>query len=256
MAHLCSQFLAWFRAISMAITLLFLGAAYSPSAHASTPEVCPGGQLRATLPQPPLGYIARKTIRFNDNCTLTEGPVEIVPINSISSASAVLKTVQLPSLVSSMQSSTNTDMTAFSVTDSCAGAPGKYMFTDQQLIDQAGNVLNHVHSDNHWESNGTAVTSACVSASVNSYRDDINNWVIRNPSNALIAGCLGCAFMQFQQHAEFQHYGLGVSLLYYNTMDNYEILYGDGRSECGIQLQYRTWNASWREWTVMCGVTR
>jgi hypothetical protein len=233
---------------------LVLTAFSATSVEASTPQYCPGGTLRGSLPQPPPGMASHQVVTLDANCNPVWGQIEFVPRTQmfhVPNANTKGGTFNLlrESLLGKLSPNTSSPQIATDVS--------KSIHAENQMWDCCGILMNQLYTDASWTYNGSVVTSYSVGGGYSRHTENSppscgTGWYVVNPYNVKTSGGIGQPSASFKQHAEFGYKGIfdcGGSQ-FYNILDNYETL--SAGYVCNQYLSYRNWFAGWN-WQHWCG---
>lgn len=239
---------AWCSAamVTATVVMLALSLPSRASASASTPaRSCPGIKLSVTMPKPATGYIARGSIKVEDDCSLSTTPIQIVPASDATPNRRISAAPLWSTGLNTVSGGTTSP------------PPPVRMQTESAVWDCCGIELTELHSNNAWNGDGSIVTGYVISGSVYGHSESTPagpGWTLTTGSNALYGGCAGCNVAQFHQHAEYAYKGVfdPTGNLYYNILDSYESNFGNGTWQCTLDWSARNTFPGWT-WNHTCG---
>lgn len=186
-----------------------------------------------------------RTISFDKNCNQVIGPVQTVPID------------QLPPLALD-PNARSANLETLSDNRTLARQAITTYHAEQAVLDPVNITLNKLYSNITFSYNGTHVISysaggGTVAHGENSPPSCGSGWYALNGFNSHISGGVGQGHAGFQQHSEFGYLGIFdcSGNIYYNTMNNFPTVYGNGTGTCSFTQSYRTWSTIWH-WTSAC----
>lgn len=212
----------------------------------SSGKICPEGIIDVRLPEAPTGMVSTREVTLDTDCQPIYGPVQFVPLAQVPQptkrdyATGHFETIK----------SGQGQAIPLGPLVNCQGS----FHAALRLYDVIGLLLNEVYSDVCWSWNGTNVTGYSASGGYNyhpEYTPAGPGWTPINPYNVQSNGCVGCSYVTIHQHTEFSYKGVfdPSGTLYYNTLDDYENLFGSGTKSCTFTFRYRNWYTGWHNWT-------
>jgi hypothetical protein len=206
------------------------------------PTRCAALSGQGTLPLPPVGYVSIVEPVVTPACTVSQGPVEIVPANSPLITSGAAPVTQNPSVFESAGGGTRDALASQTAT------------VHERSWDCCGVDMNELDTTLTWQYNGSTVQSSSTHDAVSYHTETTcfpnskDGWYLIGQTDKYISGGVGQVGVGVQGKAAFGYNGFFNDCLnagYVNTYTENMYGYYDGSYYCTYSY---TWSASFPGW--------
>lgn len=212
--------------------LMFTNVDASPKIFQSTPSVakiCAGRTISVTLPFPPEGMVTIKNVSLDHTCNLIFDAIRFVPL------------AEAPHIPATGINTERITGDSISVNNNIY----RTHYADQGVYDPVGLLLNRLTTYTNFSYDGTSIGRLGVYGEAFGQTTILTcgfpGWRTRNTYARITKGGGGFASATLRHHSEYSYQGCfdTSGRLYYNTLDSYINVRGDGSGSCTFIHQYR-----------------